>query len=159
MKRRLKLKGILNIYLRWPLFLSILFLVADIHLFFISFRAGMIGVIYLGLYLLAVLLIYLTGRRRIRRDLIQFAANYGQMQKNMLKELDVPYAVLSEEGQLLWGNDKFLQVIVNKKAARKSITNIFPEITYGKLPKIPEDKEVHVQAQDRYYRCRLSLDR
>ncbi len=32
---------------------------------------------------------------------------------NMIKEMDIPYAVLSEEGQLLWGNDKFLQVIVN----------------------------------------------
>ena len=64
--------------------------------------------------------------------------------------------MLSEEGQLLWGNDRFLEVIVNKKAARRSITNIFPEITRGKLPKEPEEKVIHVQAQERYYRCVLS---
>lgn len=76
---------------------------------------------------------------------------------NMIKEMDIPYAVLSEEGQLLWGNDKFLQVIVNKKAARRSITNIFPEITQNILPKLPEPKEAHVQAGERYYRCVMNL--
>ena len=45
---------------------------------------------------------------------------------------------------------------MNKKAARRSITNIFPEITRGKLPKEPEEKVIHVQAQERYYRCVLS---
>lgn len=79
------------------------------------------------------------------------------MQMNMIKEMDIPYAVLSEEGQLLWGNDKFLQVIVNKKAARRSITNIFPEITQNILPKLPEPKEAHVQAGERYYRCVMNL--
>lgn len=71
--------------------------------------------------------------------------------------MDIPYAVLSEEGQLLWGNDKFLRVIVNKKAARRSITNIFPEITQNILPKLPEPKEAHVQAGERYYRCVMNL--
>ena len=79
------------------------------------------------------------------------------MQMSMIKEMDIPYAVLSEEGQLLWGNDKFLQVIVNKKAARRSITNIFPEITQNILPKLPEPKEAHVQAGERYYRCVMNL--
>ncbi len=87
---------------------------------------------------------------------MEFAASYGQTQTNLLKGLDVPYGVLSEEGQLLWGNDRFLEVIVNKKAARRSITNIFPEITRGKFPKEPEEKVIHVQAQERYYRCVLS---
>lgn len=157
MKRGLKLKGTLRMYLNWPVFLSILFLIMDIHIFQLNHKAGMIGGIYWVIYLLVTVLIYFTGRKRIRRDLVQFAANYGQMQMSMLKEMDVPYAVLSEEGQLLWGNDKFLKVIVNKKAARKNISNIFPEITYGKLPKMPESKEVHVQAQDHYYRCVLNL--
>ncbi|MDD7403164.1 MAG: DHH family phosphoesterase [Butyribacter sp.] len=157
MKRGLKLKGTLRTYLNWPVFLSILFLIMDIRLFMTSKKAGQIGAVYVVIYILATLLIYFTGRRKIRRDLVQFASNYGQMQMNMLKELDVPYAVLSEEGQLLWGNDRFLEVIVNKKAARKNIANIFPEITYGKLPKIPENKEIHVQAQEHYYRCVLSL--
>lgn len=157
MKRGLKLKGFMRTYLCVPLYLSILFLIMDIQIFFISHKAGYIGGIYWLVYVMASSFIYFGSRRRLRRDLVNFASNYGQMQVNMIKGMDIPYCVLNETGQLLWGNDKFLEVIVNKKAARKGIGNVFPEITYGRLPKTPESKVVHVQAQERYYRCVLNL--
>lgn len=157
MKRGLRRKGVLRVYFRLPVFISILFFIMVVQIFLIDRKAGYIGGIYLVLYLLIICPVYLGSRRRVRRDLVEFASNYGQMQMSMIKEMDIPFGVLSEEGQLLWGNDKFLEVIVNKKAARKGISNIFPEISYGKLPKIPESKVVHVQAQERYYRCVLSL--
>ena len=157
MKRGLKLKGMLRLYLKWPLFLSILFIIMDIQLFVINRRIGVIGAVYCVIFILITLILNFFGKKGIRRDLVQFAENYGKMQMNMIKEMDIPYAVLSEEGQLLWGNDKFLQVIVNKKAARRSITNIFPEITQNILPKLPEPKEAHVQAGERYYRCVMNL--
>ena len=157
MKRGLKLKGMVRLYLKWPLFLSILFIIMDIQLFVINRRIGVIGAVYCVIFILITLILNFFGKKGIRRDLVQFAENYGKMQMNMIKEMDIPYAVLSEEGQLLWGNDKFLQVIVNKKAARRSITNIFPEITQNILPKLPEPKEAHVQAGERYYRCVMNL--
>lgn len=119
MKRGLKLKGMLRLYLKWPLFLSILFIIMDIQLFVINRRIGVIGAVYCVIFILITLILNFFGKKGIRRDLVQFAENYGKMQMNMIKEMDIPYAVLSEEGQLLWGNDKFLQVIVNKKAARR----------------------------------------
>lgn len=157
MKRGLKLKGMLRLYLKWPFFLSILFIIMDIQLFVINRRIGVIGAVYCVIFILITLILNFFGKKGIRRDLVQFAENYGKMQMSMIKEMDIPYAVLSEEGQLLWGNDKFLQVIVNKKAARRSITNIFPEITQNILPKLPEPKEAHVQAGERYYRCVMNL--
>lgn len=157
MKRGLKLKGMLRLYLKWPLFLSILFIIMDIQLFVINRRIGVIGAVYCVIFILITFILNFFGKKGIRRDLVQFAENYGKMQMNMIKEMDIPYAVLSEEGQLLWGNDKFLRVIVNKKAARRSITNIFPEITQNILPKLPEPKEAHVQAGERYYRCVMNL--
>lgn len=157
MKRGLKLKGMLRLYLKWPLFLSILFIIMDIQLFVINRRIGVIGAVYCVIFILITLILNFFGKKGIRRDLVQFAENYGKMQMSMIKEMDIPYAVLSEEGQLLWENDKFLQVIVNKKAARRSITNIFPEITQNILPKLPEPKEAHVQAGERYYRCVMNL--
>lgn len=157
MKRGLKLKGMLRLYLKWPLFLSILFIIMDIQLFVINRRIGVIGAVYCVIFILITLILNFFGKKGIRRDLVQFAENYGKMQMSMIKEMDIPYAVLSEEGQLLWGNDKFLQVIVNKKAARRSITNIFPEITQNILPKLPEPKEAHVRAGERYYRCVMNL--
>ena len=45
MKRGLKLKGMLRLYLKWPLFLSILFIIMDIQLFVINRRIGGIGAV------------------------------------------------------------------------------------------------------------------
>lgn len=157
MKRGTKRKGLLQTYWNLTIFLSILFLIMDIQIFLINKKAGYIGGIYWIASLLIVVVFNWGGRKKIRRDLVEFASNYGQMQMSMIKEMDIPYGVLSEEGQLLWGNDKLLAVIVNKKSARRGISNIFPEISFGKLPKDSENKVVHVQAQDRYYRCVLSL--
>ena len=90
MKKKLQLKGMLRAYLNWPIILSILFLAMDIQLFFVNRKAGVLGGIYWVIYVLVTGLICFTGRRKIRKDLIQFAANYGQMQMSMIKEMDVP---------------------------------------------------------------------
>ena len=48
------------------------------------------------------------------RDMIEFAVNYGQIQLEIMEDLTVPFGVLSQDGRLLWGNDEFIKVIVNK---------------------------------------------
>ncbi len=157
MKRGLKQKGILRVYPVFPLLFNILFVLLEVQLLFINRKAGIIAGVYFGIYLLCTLAIYLGGKKKIRRDLFSFASNYGQMQAKLIWELDIPYGILSEEGQLLWGNNQFLEVIVNKKAARRSISNIFPEIHESTLPKEPGEKVIHVEADGRYYRCVLNL--
>ena len=76
--------------------------------------------------------------------MIEFAVNYGQIQLEIMEDLTVPFGVLSQDGRLLWGNDEFIKVIVNKKAAKRSISNIFGEITTDKIPKDENTSIVHV---------------
>lgn len=161
MKQGVKLKGALRAYLAWPLVLGILFLLMGIHLFAINRKAGIIAGIYWLLYMAVTCLIFFSGHRKIRRDLMEFAAGYGKVQTSIMRELDIPYGILSEDGQLLWGNDKFLEVIVNKKAARRSISNVVPEITPKRFPEGDESREIHVKVNEKYYRCvlRLVVDR
>lgn len=157
MKHNIKLRGRLRAYLNWPVVLSVLLLFMDIQLFVANRRAGIIGLCYIVIYVLCALAVSLTGRKKLRRDLIQFASNYGQMQMKVMKELTVPFAILSEEGQLLWGNDAFVKVAVNKKAARRNIANVFPEIAEGRLPKDAQEKIVHVRTENQYFRAVLTL--
>ena len=153
LNHKIKLKGNLKTFLRWPVLLSILFVVADINLFLINHRAGVIGAAYTILYLLAALSISMTGRRKLQRDLVQFAQNYGSLQMKMMQEMSIPFAVLNVEGHLLWGNDDFLKVAVNKKAARRNIANIFPEITVDQLPGEGEDCSIRVSTGERSFRA------
>ncbi|MCH5268700.1 MAG: DHH family phosphoesterase [Lachnospiraceae bacterium] len=157
MKKGLKLRGRLRLYLTWPIWISILMLPMVIQLFIANRKAGIIGICYFAVFFLCALVIRFGGHKKLRRDLIHFASIYGQMQMKTLKELTVPFAILSEEGQLLWGNDEFVRVVVNKKAARRNIANVFPEITQNRFPVDEEEKIVHVQTEDGYYRAVLSL--
>lgn len=157
MKNRMRLRGNLKTYLRWPLFFGILLILMTIQLFSVSVRSGVIGIGYTILYLMIAGLINFSGRRKLKKDLIEFATNYGEMQMRMMKTLTVPFAILSEDGHMLWGNDEFVSVIVNKKAARRNIANIFEEITLDSLPDTDEVKVVHVRTEDKYYRVVMRL--
>lgn len=154
MNHKIKLKGNLKTYLRWPVMLTLLFVAADIHLFVLNRRAGSLGAVYTLLYFAIALLIWKSGRKKLQKDLIQFAQNYASLQMKMMQEMAIPFAVLSVEGHLLWGNDDFLSVAVNKKAARRNIANIFPEITQDILPEPGQgDTAVRISMEDRAYRA------
>lgn len=151
---RIRLKGNLKTYLRWPLLLTLLFLVADVHLYYINHKAGLMGAVYTLFYFGISLLIWSSGRKKLQKDLIQFAQNYASLQMRMMQEMAIPFAVLNVEGHLLWGNDEFVSVAVNKKAARRNIANIFHEITPDTLPETEDqDSIIRVTAGDRAYRA------
>ncbi len=157
MDHKVKLKGVLKLLLRWPVLLSVLFAAMDVQLFLYNIKAGLIGLFYLAVYIIVCVVIIMAGKRRLQRELIEFAVNYGQLQMEIVENLSVPHAILNEDGHLLWGNEEFIKVIVNKKAARRNINNIFPEITTEKLPHDYDLKVVHVKFKDRYYRADMRL--
>ena len=102
------------------------------------------------------MMLRLSGRKKLQQDLIRFAQSYGRLQMKMMKEMAVPFAVLNVEGHLLWGNDEFLDVAVNKKAARRNIANIFPEITLDRLPEAAQgDVVLRVTREDKTFRAVL----
>lgn len=149
---KIKLKGTLKAYLRWPIFLTFLLVCMNISIFIVDRQAGIVMSIYVGLYLIITLILYYHKRPSILGELVRYAAEYGQVQKQLLKEMVLPYAILDTEGRLLWGNNEFLDLIENEKAARRSITNIFPAITKNTLPKDQFDQVVHITHDDSNYK-------
>ncbi len=153
MNHKIKVKGNLGSYLRWPVVLVIVCAIAAVHIYIVDHQAGMRAFGYATLYLLFAVAIWLSNKRRIQKDLVEYAQSYGRLQMKMMQEMAIPFAVLSVEGHLLWGNDDFLSVVVNKKAARRNIANIFPEITPDCLPGSDRDSEVRVATDDRTFRA------
>ena len=50
MKHRIRLRGNLKTYLRWPLFFGLLFILMTVQLFSVSVKAGIMGVFYTVIY-------------------------------------------------------------------------------------------------------------
>lgn len=122
-----------------------------ISIYMVSVDAGFIMSTYLGIYLVVAIIIYYRKRSTILREIVQYSATYDNIQNKLLQEMMVPYGVMDVEGHLLWGNDEFIDIIQDEKAARKSIANIFPEITKHVLPKDEMDVEKHVILDEKDY--------
>ena len=99
---------------------------------------------------------YLVEKRKITDEIIEFAAEYGTVQKELLKNFQLPYAVLDENGRFLWMNDTFSEKTGEDQAYKKSIANLFPELSREALEKIDEEPtKIRVEHEDRIYQAVL----
>ncbi len=152
MKPKAKLTGSLKVYLGWPVYLSLIVIGMTISIFMVNTDAGLIMSIFASIYLVLALMIYLSKRSTILREIVQYSASYNSIQNKLLKQLVVPYGVLDQEGHLLWANDEFSDIIQDENAARKSITNVFPEIYRDMFPTTEMDVEKHITLNDKDYK-------
>ena len=66
--------------------------------------------------------------------MVNFATQYGQVQSSLLKNLDIPHALLDESGKIIWTNNAFERLLGDEKELNKSVSHYFPTITKDKLP-------------------------
>ena len=155
MKEKVRLKGRLRGYAQWPLLLSMLLLAMNICMYPISVKAGLLVSGFLVVYVFIVMTLYLRSRTQIYNELIEFATQYGQVQRKLLKELALPYALLDEEGRVLWGNTAFFEASKKtKKALHKSISWFFPEFTKEQFlqENDKDEKSVRFSFEERDFR-------
>lgn len=152
MDGKIRIKGQLKFYMQWPLILTILLVIMDILVFTVNRRAGALVSIFIAAYILIVVFLYFHSRAVIMNELISFATQYGQVQKKLLKEFIVPYALLDYNGKILWMNDAFAALSGKNRRYRKSVTNLFPELTKDKLPR-ENEAEAAFQYEEKDYRA------
>ena len=156
MKRNIKLKGRLRNYMCWPLLLTVLLVAMNIPLYVVDALAGGMFSIFTGIYFLIVCLSYQRNKPVLVRELINFATQYGTVQKKLLNEFEVPYILIDDNGKILWVNEQFTAITGKGKNYHKSITSIFPSVTKELLQKQDEFEDIHITLGDRIYRTSLS---
>ena len=134
MKKRIKLKGRIKTYIQFSIYLGVLCCIVDAAMFFIDLRAGLLLTGYIVLYFAITLSLYFYNKPVIMNELISFATEYGQIQRKLLRELDLPYALLDDTGKVIWTNLAFENVVHQPKGYKKSITSLFPTLTRDRLP-------------------------
>ncbi len=154
-KKEDKEKGILNSYLKWPLFLMPLIVCMNISVYMMDHKAGTVMAVYTLMYVAAAFAIFFYYKNSVQRDLVRYATEYGKVQRQLLKEMVIPYGILDTEGRLLWGNDELLDLISDEKAAKKSIFNVVSELDGNCIPTGELDEEVHITLDERNYKVVL----
>lgn len=154
MKKKVKLKGRLNMYMRWPLFLSALLVAATVLMFMLDYRAGLIMTACLVLYIVAASVIYIYLKPSVVDELVNFAIEFAQVQRSLIHDLEIPYAVLDDTGKVLWANT-CMKEILGEYIDMKNISSLIPEIKPDMLPVDEERAYAHVHCRDRYYKAEI----
>ncbi len=157
MSNKLKLKGHMKAFMRWPLILSALLIVLNILVYFTSVKAGIIVSTGILIYIGIAVMVLRCHRTFIINDLIAFANQYDALEKRILEELALPYAIMDMNGRMIWSNKVFSELTGKDQFYRKNINTIFPEITGDKLPVVnkKELSEIRTQFGEKMYRVSM----
>ncbi len=139
MKKHIRLKGRIKTYLNFTIYLGVLLCVVALAVSMVDGTAGVIVGCFTLFYFAITLSLYFYNKPLIMNELISFATEYGQIQRRLLRDLEIPYALLDDAGKVIWTNIAFENVVHQPKGYNKSITSLFPTITRDKLP---DDAEV-----------------
>ncbi len=147
MKNTVKLKGRMKSYLQSSLYLGFLLAVVDVLVYMLDYRAGLVVTAFLIFYFAIALSMMLYNKPVIMNELISFATQYGQIQRRLLRDLELPHALLDDAGKIIWTNIAFERLTHQEKGYRKSISTLFPTITKDILPGQGKDDEIECQME------------
>ncbi len=155
MEEKVKLKGKIKGIMFWPLILLLLLAVMNGVLFWISYRAGIVALIFLVFYLVLWLVLYQYHRTKILSELIRFSTVFSHVENIMLDGLVLPFGIADQNGELVWMN-QFMNELFSEQR-KKNIGVFFPSVTGKVLSDLRNDKieEFSVEYESRNYRLLL----
>lgn len=157
MNKNFKLRGHLKHLTRWPLYLTALLIALNVLVYMIDCKAGLVVTLGTLIYAVCAVGILLYHRPQMFNDLIAFASQYEVLEKRVLEDLALPYAVMDIEGRMIWSNKEFSELTGKDQYYRKNVNTIFADVTPDKLPVSEEQdiSEISTQVGDRIYRISM----
>lgn len=145
-KKDVRLKGQLRMYMQWPVIMTVLLIAMNVWMYRIDRQAGGMMSVFIIIYMVIVGVLYFYNRSLILSDMIQFSMQYKGIQNTLLKELAIPYAILMEDGRILWKNDRFEELFCGRRRERY-LNKLIPEINANAFP---GDDVEHVELEAEY---------
>ena len=155
MKENMKVRGQLKWYLAWPLLLSLFLMFANVGVVLVSWQAACMMLQFTITYIAMSAWLRVYSRKRVLGGRVEFSAEYAWIQKQLLTEMALPYALADDDGRIVWMNQAFQDIIAREKGARKNLISLFPEVTKTDLAVDNETAQVHTSFGE--YKFRLDL--
>lgn len=147
-KEKMRLKGRMRSFQQASIILGILLAIVNGIVYLLNYWAGALLTCFVVIYFVVIFILIFYNKPIIMNELISFATQYGQIQRRLLRDLELPHALLDEGGRIIWTNKAFEKVVHKDKGYRKSITTLFPSITREKLPGEVEETETNLTFED-----------
>ncbi|MBE5939506.1 MAG: DHH family phosphoesterase [Lachnospiraceae bacterium] len=152
-----KVKGKVTTHLLLPLVLGACVFFIGIGISIVDFELGVIPMVVSLIYMLIVFIMYKINKPIMVHELISFAMEYAQVQKELLQDFVIPYGLLDKSGDIMWQNAKLKEILGKEDYKTKPINSALEELN---LDDIEELEENEVSSQEiihngRNYRVEL----
>lgn len=155
-KQKIRVKGQLRTYMQWPAILGVLLMGMNVWIYRMDRKVGLVMSAFVLLYIIMVVILYVYTRTMLMKELVEFATQYGIVQNTLLKELAVPYAILLDDGKVIWMNNQFLKILGGKVKGDAYLSKYLPELNRSIFPQ-EENDIVHMDVyyNERQYQAEL----
>ena len=107
MAKKVKVKGKLKLYFSLLLAFGIVLAIVNIPIYILNIISGVVISVFLVVYFAGIIVMWVFFRKFLIDEMVSFATEYGQIQKQILKELNLPHALLDQNGKIVWANIEF----------------------------------------------------
>lgn len=154
MDSRLKFKGKVLTHMIFPVILGVLVFLSGIYIYSIEHIPGIVISVVALLYMGFVLIMYFINKPVVVQDLLRFAVDYAQVQKELLQDLAVPYGLIDINGNILWENKELEKIIKNADRAQ-NIFSIIEDMPKDCLVLDEKPKSTDIIINERYYKVQF----
>ncbi|MDO4407824.1 MAG: DHH family phosphoesterase [Eubacteriales bacterium] len=141
-----KKKGRIYGYFRITLIMGIILWVTDLLILFLDGKSFAALSLVCLVYTVVMAAAFFNSRVIYRKEMAEYVREFLGLEDLLLKEMDMPYALLDEGGHLLWMNPAFEEAIHRDINYRRPVSTILPALTRDSFPR-DYDKTVKVQAE------------
>ena len=145
------MKKILNALKQWPILIVFAWVAMAIVGFMVNEKAGLVVSSFLMAYIAVLLLLYFRDPTLVFTNEGR-GQQYGFMHNALLTDLSVPYAVMLEDGKIVWTNQAFENVFLDEPVVNHYLSHYVSELNRSVFPKGEERvKQVEVQIGNKEY--------
>ena len=152
MKSKLKIRGKIITHLVYPVVLGLIMMFAGIYEYTKNMTIGLFIIGASAVYVVVSLVMYFFHKPIGMKDLINFAVEYSNVQKELLRDLALPYGLLDVHGNMLWVNKELEGILECKEIHGQNISGIFTQITPYDFVIDGDSKDFNITYKDRAYK-------
>ncbi len=145
-----------NLYKQWPIVVAIIWFFSTIGLFIADARAGLVAGGLFIVYIVTLFVFILRNYSLTPKKMGGRGEQYGFLHNALLTELPISYAVLEEDGKILWANDQFMSIFEGTQTKEHYLSSYIHELNRSVFPKDEGNPvEMKVSYEDRDYSATL----
>ncbi len=141
--------------IKFNLWLSIIMVTAFllVGFFMITVRPffGYVTIAVAFVFLVIAVIHYEYFEKLASTEFLSAGFKQGQIQKDLLKDLPVPYILTDDNGMVIWFNSSFAEM-AGEKTEKKNITQMFASLYKKVFPKPGTTKEFSITMEEKKYR-------